>query len=168
METLSRTTPTTELDDILRHLSERWRAEGLGDAVTLSFSSRLTHNFGHCKPDTGLITIASRIVDFPDVLAEVVTHEVAHVEAWRRHGAAARSHGRQWRTLMEEAGYPPRRCLPPLPGDPPVRRRSARSYLHRCPVCSAQRVGGRPVPHWRCVACHSAGRSGLLDISRLG
>lgn len=168
MTTTSFVAPAADVAGVLEQLCLRWDARDLMEVVTVSFSPRLTHNFGHCSADTGRITIASRIIDFPEVFAEVLVHEAAHVEVWRRHGPHARSHGGEWRALMEQAGYTPRRCLPPLPGDPPTRRRTARSYLHRCPVCAAQRVGGRPVRHWRCVACHTAGRNGILDIIRLG
>ena len=168
MDTALKSTPATEAGRLLVQVCERWDARDLADTVSVSFSSRLTHNFAHCSADTGRITIASRIIGYPDVFAEVVVHEAAHVEVWRRHGPHARSHGSEWRALMVQAGHTPRRCLPPLPGDPPPRRRTARSYLHRCPVCAAQRVGGRPVRHWRCVACHEAGRTGTLDIIRLG
>jgi predicted SprT family Zn-dependent metalloprotease len=167
METVARSTPAAEAVGLLEELSSCWDAPGLARAVRVTFSARLTHNFGHCKADTGDITIASRIVSHPDVLAEVITHEAAHVEVWRRHAAHAASHGPEWRALMVAAGFVPRRCLPPLPGDPPSGRRAGHAYLHRCPVCAAQRMGGRPVRRWRCVACHAAGRGGLLEIIRV-
>ena len=40
-------------------------------------------------------------------------------------------------------------------------------WLHRCPVCQAQRIGFRSVPEWRGSACLGAGLSGDLVITRL-
>lgn len=162
-------TCTTTFDPapLLRNLGSAWGVDDLHEVVDLHYSARLTHNFGHCIPAHGRITIARRLLDYIDVLEEVVVHEVAHLEVWRRHAAEARAHGPEWAALMDLAGYQPRRSLPPLPGDPPIRTRTPRYYLHRCPVCSAQRVGRRPVTWWRCVSCHNAGRDGLLHITRL-
>ncbi len=167
MATTPACAPAVDVARVVDDLCVRWDADGLAEAVQITLSPRLTHNFGHCVADTGRITIAARLVDFPAILAEVVAHEVAHVEVWRRHGPAARSHGSRWIALMEQAGFPARRCLPPLPGDPPPRRQTSRRYLHRCPTCAAQRVGGRPVGRWRCVACFNDGRDGVLDIIRV-
>lgn len=157
--------PAFTIAGLLEQLNRAWSVDDLDTVVDIRFSQRLTHNFGHCIPAQGRITIARRLLDFPDVLAEVAVHEVAHFESWRRHGARARHHGPEWAGLMRDAGFEPRRSLPPLPGDPP--NREPGYYLHRCPVCSAQRVGRRPVQRWRCVACYRAGRDGLLHITRI-
>lgn len=158
--------PAADVGALLERLSRTWQADDLPTIVEVRFSDRLTHNFGHCIPADNRVTIARRLLAFPEVFAEVLTHEVAHLESWRRHAGAAH-HGLEWAALMCDAGYEPRRSLPPLPGDPPTTSRPTRYYRHHCPLCAAERVARRPVHRWRCVACHSAGRDGLLQITRI-
>ena len=157
--------PEFSVGMVLDRLCHAWSVDDLHEVVEIRYSDRLTHNFGHCIPAQARVTLARRLLDFPDVLEEVTVHEVAHFEAWRRHDEDALHHGPEWAALMRAAGFEPRRSLPPLPGDPP--NRVPGYYLHSCPVCSAQRVGRRPVHRWRCVGCYRAGRDGLLRITRL-
>lgn len=157
--------PAFSVELVLDQLCRAWAVDDLHDVVEIRYSDRLTHNFGHCVPAHARVTLARRLLQFRDVLEEVLVHEVAHFEAWRRDPAHAPHHGEPWKSLMRAAGFEPRRSLPPLPGDPPSRVPGY--YLHHCPVCSAQRVARRPVQRWRCVACHRAGRDGLLRITRL-
>ena len=157
--------PAFSVGSVLDRLCHAWGVDDLPEIVEIRYSTRLTHNFGHCIPAHARITVARRLQDFPDVLEEVVVHEVAHFESWRRDDSQIAHHGSLWAGLMRDAGFEPRRALPPLPGDPPTREPGY--YLHSCPVCSAQRVARRPVQRWRCVACHRAGGDGLLDITRL-
>lgn len=156
--------PAFSVDVVLDRLCQAWAVGDLHEVVEFRFSDRLTHNFGHCIPAQGRITLARRLLEYPDVLEEVAVHEAAHFESWRRHQSPGH-HDEDWAALMHAAGFEPRRSLPPLPGDPPSRVPGY--YLHSCPVCSAQRVGRRPVQRWRCVACYRAGRDGVLHITRL-
>ena len=159
--------PGIDVASLLGQLCAAWNAPDLGEVIQIQYSDRLTHNFGHCIPADGRVTVARRLLAVPAVFAEVLTHEVAHLVAWRRH-PASRHHGEEWAQLMRDVGYEPRRSLPPLPDDPPTRARTPGYYLHRCALCNAQRMARRPVHRWRCVACHGAGRDGLLQITRVG
>ena len=45
-----------------------------------------------------------------DFVRDTVPHELAHLVAYARHGAAIRPHGPQWRELMRLLGRPPEVC----------------------------------------------------------
>lgn len=151
----------------LQRLEQLWGIPGLTQRATVRFSGRLTRSFGTCRVATGEITLAQRLTRFPDTLHEVLVHEAAHLAVYLAHGRAARQHGDEWKALMRAAAVEPRRCLPPLPGDPPPRRRRPQYYLHACRWCDSQRVGRRPVRTWGCIPCHEAGRTDTIVITRL-
>jgi predicted SprT family Zn-dependent metalloprotease len=139
-----------------------WSLPDLPQRLSVSFSARMTRNFGVCRYD-GRLTLARRLLDGPpEALREVLVHEAAHYAAFLRHGRRVRPHGHEWAALMRQAGLHPRARLPALPGDPPAPR-----YLHRCPRCAASRVARRAVRAWRCVRCLNSGRDGVLEIVRL-
>ena len=150
---------------MLAEVARAWGLADLPDRVEVTFSSRMTRNFGTCRYD-GRLTVARRLLDgSSESLREVLVHEAAHYAAFVLHGRQVRPHGREWAALMREVGLVPRASLPALPGDPPPK--PAQYYLHRCPRCAASRVARRRVPTWRCVRCRKRGRRGVLEIVRL-
>lgn len=94
----------------------------------------MTRSLGRCYPDRRLIRIANFVRQESDVLLqEVLCHEAAHVAAYYLHGKSIRPHGREWKALMLEAGYPTSArykgsALSKLP-QKTTRRRSAQSIL---------------------------------------
>ena len=153
------------LDGQVACCQQRWTTD-LG-AVDITFSGRLTRSLGLCTPARGSIRLASWLAAAPpELLAEVVVHELAHVAARTLHGAVA-PHGPEWRRLMVTAGLPARATVPESMVAPHRPPREEPAVLHRCARCGAERVARRRVPQWRCVACRARGRSGALEIIRL-
>lgn len=105
----------------------------------------------------------------PDLIREVLCHELAHLAVYLRHGAAARPHGPEWRGLVEQAGYVPRRRAPRVLGADraPARRRMTARFEHRCPVCQAVRIARTATLRWRCAECVADGLDGDLIVTRV-
>ena len=144
-----------------------WGVPGLTESVTVEFSRRFRSSLGQCRPIQGRIRLAAHLEQGnDDLLEEVLCHELAHVAVHRLHGRRVRPHGREWKSLVAAAGFEPRARFDPAAGKFPPRPPRAR-WEHRCPVCRATRMAGRPVRNWRCGACYSAGRSGKLIITRV-
>lgn len=127
--------------DVTEHiewLKGIWGDADLLDGVRIEVSRRMTRSVGRCYAQRGVIRISERVLRAAaaeggggagehDVLGEVLVHELAHLVVFRRHGRAARPHGREWRELMVLAGYPPRTHLPvgSLPSSGGRRRQAA-------------------------------------------
>jgi predicted SprT family Zn-dependent metalloprotease len=144
-----------------------WNVPSLPSRVRIEFSSRLTRSLGRCEPRAGVIRLNPGLQDGdPDALREVVCHEAAHVATWLLHGRRARAHGREWKSLMDLAGYEARVRWPEstVPESVRARRRAAFVYVHTCPVCRAHWVARRTVAAWRCRTCREAGREGRLTV----
>lgn len=153
--------------------AERWaRLWGLPDLATkttIEFSPRLRTSLGRCLPARGTIRLHPALRDAPpDLRDEVLCHELAHLAAHRLHGPGIRAHGREWRRLMQQAGFAPRARMPRPAGLKLAPRRPTVLYHHRCPVCGAGRTARRPVRAWRCRDCFEAGLDGVLEIYGLG
>ena len=68
----------------------------------------MTRSLGRCYADRQLIRIARFVLEeSEDLFREVLCHEAAHVAANHLHGRSIRPHGRQWKALLQQAGYPP-------------------------------------------------------------
>ncbi len=68
----------------------------------------MTRSLGRCYPDRKLIRVARFVLDeSEDLFQEVLCHEAAHVAAYHLHGRTIRPHGREWKALIQMAGYPP-------------------------------------------------------------
>jgi predicted SprT family Zn-dependent metalloprotease len=154
----------TRVISLLGIWAQTWGIPDLPQSVTIRFSHRLRRSLGRCQPSLGLVTLSARLeTGDPNVLAEVLCHEVAHIAVYRLHGARARPHGREWQDLVSAVGFTPR-VLAREPAVPRVRRTRKRRYEHRCEVCQSVRYGGRPVPQWRCAECLAAGLAGTLTV----
>ena len=97
-----------------------------------------------------------------DLIAEVACHEVAHVAVHELYGEGCRPHGPEWSKLVRAAGFQPRLSVAAAGPEPKRRTASAGNvlYEHRCRSCQAMRTVRRPMVHWRCSQCVSAGLSG--------
>jgi predicted SprT family Zn-dependent metalloprotease len=147
----------------------RFGVPGLERRVTIEYSSRITSGLGRCYPQEKLIRLAAWVRDrSPEVLPEVLCHELAHLAVRELHGPR-RPHGREWRELVARAGFIPRARLPlqpPLKPRPRRGRAAGYVYIHHCPVCHAARLARRAMRSWRCMSCREAGLSGELKIER--
>jgi hypothetical protein len=93
--------------------AEVWGVPGLEARLSIHFSTRMTRSLGRCHPERKLIRLASWLREAPaGLLAEVLCHEVAHVAVQELHGRDCRPHGREWKQLMQTAGYPGRARIP--------------------------------------------------------
>ena len=149
--------------------SETWDLPHLPDRIQVKASSRMRVSLGRCLASQGEIRIAQFLLSGPPgLLEEVLCHEVAHAAAAARFGARIRPHGTEWRGLMRDAGFEPRTRIPDteLPHDTLAATRRRVFWRHRCPICEASRIAGRPVRGWRCAKCLAAGLGGQLDIRR--
>ncbi|MGE0487573.1 MAG: SprT family zinc-dependent metalloprotease [Vulcanimicrobiota bacterium] len=145
---------------LLANWARRWGQPGLEQAVTVKFSRRMTATLGRCWPARGEIRLSQPLLTrYPELLEEALCHEFAHFVVYRLHGKA-RPHGREWQTLVDLAGYPPRTQVEVVSKNPQPRT----VYIHRCPVCGASRKAGRPMSSWRCSECVEAGLDGRLEV----
>ncbi len=132
--------------------------------LSVSFSERMHRSLGRCVPRTGAVRLNARLLgDNPELLEEVLCHELAHIAAFQLHGSKVRPHGSEWGSLMRAAGFEPR-VRTHLNRD--VGEAAQAFYEHRCPVCHTKRLARRPVKAWRCAECFAAGLEGKLIIER--
>lgn len=142
-----------------------WGVPDLPRRVEVTYSVRLTRSAGRALPARGQVRLCATLRSAaPALLREVLSHELAHVVVYLRHGARPKPHGPQWRELVERAGFPARTALPVR-----VRQRVKRSaaYVYACPVCQARRRARRSMPGWRCAACVANGLDGVLVQERV-
>lgn len=98
-------------------------------AITVRTSRRLSASLARAHLVRAEVVLAEALLDSRH-LEEVVTHEVAHVVCWWRHGRV-RPHGAAWKQLVSAAGHAPTvRMLPRdirLPARRTRRRRARRT-----------------------------------------
>ena len=158
---------------LFRSQAERWGKlwglPKLAESVTVEFSRRFRTSLGRCRPGQGRIRLAAHLQDGNGkLLEEVLCHELAHVAVYQIHGHRARPHGPEWKGLLSQAGFEPRTRFLRGEGKFPPRSEKPRArWEHRCPVCQAMRMAGRPVRNWRCAKCRNAGLPGELVITRI-
>jgi SprT protein len=117
-------------------------------------------------PSRRLIRYDPTLEAHPQLLIEVMCHELAHVVAHEIYGPDVEPHGPEWASLVRAAGYEPTTHFR-VPGQPlrPLDRKKQRvRYVHRCPVCHSTRSAAAPQTRWRCGPCQAAGLAGNLEI----
>lgn len=142
--------PVEELRQRAAALFELWRVPDR--SIEVRWNRRLKTSAGRAFVRSGRIELNPNLLaGAPEQVATVLTHEAAHVAAWRLFGPAADAHGRQWRALMRLAG-----CSPAVTHDLPVRRaRRAKTryvYLRLCDGCGDRRIMAA-VRYGRCHGC---------------
>ncbi|MSR28593.1 MAG: hypothetical protein EXS03_03330 [Phycisphaerales bacterium] len=112
--------PTPALRVAMREWCDGWNTPGLSGRVTITLSSRMRTCLGRAIYSRSVVRLNRALIhpDAHDLLREVLCHELAHLAAVSLHGARIRPHGREWRSLVECAGYVPaatyrREALPP-------------------------------------------------------
>lgn len=159
-----------DLHAMIAGWADLWNVPRLEQRVSIEFSRRLTASIGRYDLRRKTIRLAHWLLDHGQhLLGEVLCHEAAHAAAYEIHGRRCRPHGNQWKTLMRAAGFEPRVSFPEreLPVTRTGRKRSPGVWLHRCPVCDAERATRRRMTAWRCMRCMKSGLDGKLEISRL-
>jgi len=153
---------------MLDALADRWDAAPVRERITVSIGTRLRRSLGRADLRSGRIVVSASVVDDPALLREVLAHEFAHVVAHDRAAAPEGPHGPTWSALMTRAGYEPRLRIPAPRSAAgtaaPEPRRWA--YVHRCPICQAQRTAYRSVRGWRCADCVQSGLPGDMLVER--
>ena len=97
-----------EMQGSLEDWCHLWGVDGLAAEIRVEISTRMTRSLGRCYPDRKLIRIASFVLrESEELFQEVLCHETAHLAAYHLHGRSIRPHGREWKTLMVEAGHEP-------------------------------------------------------------
>jgi len=148
-----------------------WKVPKLEERVRIEFSRRFTASIGRYDLRHKTIRLAHWLLEHDaPLLREVLCHEAAHAAAYEVHGRRCPPHGKEWKALMRAAGFEPRVRLPEreLPVTRTGRRRNAAVWLHRCPVCNAERTTRRRMTAWRCMRCVKAGLDGRLEITHVG
>jgi SprT protein len=100
---------------------------------------------------------------------EIISHEIAHLVVFERHGRGRRPHGVEWKDLMRNIGLTPRVRVHLAPKETALAGIPALArvrYEHRCPVCHAVRFARRRMSQWRCRECVTYGLPGQLEVSR--
>ena len=100
--------PSIDIPTLFQGWCDLWGVRDLAPEISFEISSRMTRSLGRCYPDRRLIRIARFVLEeSEDLFQEVLCHEAAHVAAYHLHGQTIRPHGREWKALIQMAGYPP-------------------------------------------------------------
>ena len=96
--------PTPEqLELRAAELFTQWRV--IDTEIVVSWNGRLSTTAGRAFVKSGRIELnPSLLAKSLDQVDVVLTHEAAHVAAFRMFGANIPAHGRHWRSLMRSAG----------------------------------------------------------------
>jgi SprT protein len=153
--------------DALSESFGSWKLDPKALRARVEFSPRLRTSLGVCYPEQRLIRLHPILAQprHTELLEEVVCHEAAHIAAEIKAGKRVRPHGPEWKALVRQCGYEPKRGIR-VPGYEPIKQTPPSSvYEHRCPVCHTVRRSSHPQPRWKCADCSEAGLSGDLVIT---
>ena len=160
-----------ELSGATVRWSRIWGVPKLGHCSNIEWSSRMTKSLGVCYPRKGTVRLAAYLQTAKRALVEeVLCHEMAHLAARELHGDGIRPHGREWKRLMEAAGYAPTtRLVVPAGLQPsPLKKKRRRRFLYIqfCSICERIRITHRSMRRSRCRACVDAGLDGVVTVIR--
>lgn len=134
-------------------LFAHWRV--LDTKVEVTWNGRLSTTAGRAFVRGGRIELnPTLLAKSPDQVEAVLTHEAAHVAAFRLFGGNIPAHGRHWRSLMRIAGHEPS-VTHKMPVEELRRRRTRRPsylYLRMCGSCGERSVLEQ-VRYGRCPGC---------------
>jgi hypothetical protein len=154
-----------------RHWSALWGFPGLFDEILIRRNCRLTRTVARHDRVKQVVEVGEPFFRLSSRRAEVLCHELAHACVDRMAAAAkAKTHGREWASLMRLAGYQPSAKIilreQPRKVAAPIVRRASRVYAHRCPICQVVRTAHRPMRSWGCSFCAASGEEGRLVMER--
>jgi len=154
-----------------RHWSGLWGYPGLFDEILIRCNYRLTRTVARHHRVKKVVEVGQPFFSLRSRRAEVLCHELAHACVDRMAAAAkAKTHGREWASLMELAGYQPAATITlrnrPPKDVAPIVRPAPRVYAHRCPICQLVRTARRPMRSWACAFCVASGEEGRLVMER--
>jgi predicted SprT family Zn-dependent metalloprotease len=149
--------------DILRWATI-WSAPSIVDDVSIRVNRRLRTSIARYRRKENCVEVGPRFLESPEVRREALAHELAHRVAARL--GAVQIHGKEWQSLMAAVGFQPRPRIAGKKRHIPASARTARRFLHQCPICHMMRTARRPVTAWRCATCVAAGLPGKLVITR--
>lgn len=169
-----------ELERRAAELLAAWRVRDT--AVRVVWNGSLTTTAGRAFCRNGRVELnPTLLAKALDQLAMVLTHEAAHIAAFRLFGPNVAAHGRHWRALMRLAGHEPS-ITHDIPIDDvcaPQRRvvrRRRYVYLRVCEACGDRQLMVA-VRYGRCGGCSAreaflvmkapAGPAGTAALQRL-
>jgi predicted SprT family Zn-dependent metalloprotease len=127
-----------------------WRV--VDTKVRVVWNPRLTTTAGRAFLRLGQIELNPTLLRrAPDQLDTVLTHEAAHLAAFRLFGPNIPAHGRHWRSLMRLSGYPPD-VTHKIPVRSSKRPRRRYVYLRICERCG-ERLLLSAMRYGRCGGC---------------
>ena len=145
-----------------------WDLPTLPEQVAITFTRRLKRSLGRCSPADRRVRVNARLLDGPpELLREVLCHELAHVAVHLLHGRSVRPHGAEWARLDAARRLPAARSRgrgrstrldqdrerggPAVPPSLPRLRRTARGAPTLCPMAlpavSGVRTRRAPADH---------------------
>lgn len=160
----------TSLRALYRRLDtavKSWDGYGSQTCVTVDFNPRLRTKIARFLPGQNRIEVGPRFVELSRRRGEILVHELAHAAVRSLHGGQAKPHGKEWQSLMRQAGLEPKPAFrKSLPVGARVPNVCTARYVHTCPVCQMQRSARKPNRAWRCRTCVHAGLKGDLIVRR--
>ncbi|MCP4478218.1 MAG: SprT family zinc-dependent metalloprotease [Planctomycetaceae bacterium] len=134
----------------------------------VEWSPRLKRNLAVTYPKRNIIRVSTDLAlpENQHLLPEVLTHEIAHLEAYRLVQSTERPHGATWQKIVRSEGFEPRTSLMLAKSLQSPHPNSQEVHLHTCPTCTQTRIAKKPMKTWRCEDCLKAGLDGRLQIKR--
>lgn len=90
-----------------KEILELWKASELLPSLTIIWNQRLRTSAGRARLLEQVVELNPNLLTAnPENVLEVLTHELAHLVVFARHGRTL-PHGKEWKALMREAGQAP-------------------------------------------------------------
>lgn len=146
-----------------------WGVPQLLDDITFCSNPRLRRTVARYVLVKHQIELGPLFSGLHQLQAQIICHELAHAAAVAQHGRTAKPHGREWRQLVQAAGFDPQTHLTIMPRGQPntPRNPSTARYEHRCSVCQSVRFSKLSANRWLCCECKAIGLKGSLTVSRV-
>src|SRR4051794_19796784 len=94
---------------LIARFAKQWNLPASLARTSVRIDPRLKRHIAVCSLGRHEIKLSASLCRRPNLLTEVLAHELAHLVVFQRHGCSARPHGAEWRHLLEAVGIKPRR-----------------------------------------------------------